>query len=460
MSQHLFYPGSSSLTDIARQLKYYLKLIGEDHTVVARTLLAKTHQKEWGHYYTTVHFLPSGELLQLKDFHSDQVQLKEGHFDPLELLDTDPPFSSLASWWKEQERSQVLQFNGFVSVRHMDSHNNWCVEPCWLIQLNQVIGSNQGMITVPDAHFFSSKDRFFSLSIGGLASRWMANPELLQRNTLGNDYCVVVPDRRFWIKDSKLEGEKLTICTDGKVSHDRHYAIRYTDKWNTTKEIVDDFASSSIDVQIERSFKRIDIYLLLGTEITDHFHENEFSSTWGRSILQPDRAFGDKAFANLDEALNLGETDQIEFKEWIEARTRDGKTKELLNTASGFSNLKGGYVYIGVSDGAEVIGILNHLHRTYGEATGGVLDSMVGMYIDDLKKLLREGIQRSIHPVIDAIPFSSHVVIRVHIPEGKEKPYSLTENGEIFVRAGATTRRPRPADAYLIPKGLPTETPT
>jgi len=54
---------------------------------------------------------------------------------------------------------------------------------------------------------------------------------------------------------------------------------------------------------------------------------------------------------SIDDILTKGESETVEFKEvW-----RD----EFLKVLCGFSNSKGGNLYIGINDNAEIIGIKN-----------------------------------------------------------------------------------------------------
>lgn len=451
MPQPAFYVGTNPIAQVARQLTDYVKLVGEPSQVLAQTVLVKTEQNNWEHFSTTVHLWPPDNRIPLGDLNLDRVQLKEITFGFSELVFAGQPFFELASWWSQANRGEIPAFNEYCFVQHYNSHNQWFEEPCWLIKLIQSGNLQLGM-PIPQGPFYSNEKKIFAQSVGELSAKWSSNPELLNRSNPANEYCVIVPEKRFWIRDCQLEKGKLQISVSGLARNDRHFVVRHTDHWNKKDEIMDAFPGTELSLRLERSIKTIDIYLMVGDEITDHFHEDEFQSTWGKSILQPNRALNDKVFADLTSVLESGENDHVEFKEWIKADSRDGKTKELLKTASAFSNLAGGYVYIGVNRSAEVVGIIGPLRKIYGAKTGGDLDKMIGLYLTDLKNLLNEGIERSIHPTFDPIQFAGFTVVRIYVPEGKEKPYSLVENGEIYVRAGATNRRPKPADAYLFPK--------
>ncbi len=455
MAQHAFYQGSASINDIAEQLKCYLAQVDRKPTFLARTILADIENHTWQHYMTTVHLWPTDGRLQLDEAEFDRLRLKEREFALPDLTSTESPFSDLIEWWNENRQDQAPKFdkNTHFFVEHYDSQNEWREEPCWVIAISMSPTHNNSFSTLTES-FLSSGKGFFAADFWELARRWSDNPKPTAQLNNGV-YYLVIPDKRLWLGTCELHGEELKFTVHASRLDGCTCVVRYKDIRNTQVTTIHKINSAQFVIPAVRFMKSIDIWLLRETEVTDHYHEDEYSLAGRRSVLYPDRTSYDPSYAEVTVALRTGETDQIEFKEWIAAKPKDKKSKELLETATAFSNLKGGNIFIGVTNNAEPAGVTNHLFKNYGAMFSGDEDKMLAAYIADLQAYLTEGIEKSIKPTFEVVKVAGEPILRIYIPRGTDQPYSIVTSGEVYVRAGATNRKRRPSDTYLFVKAEP-----
>jgi predicted HTH transcriptional regulator len=67
-------------------------------------------------------------------------------------------------------------------------------------------------------------------------------------------------------------------------------------------------------------------------------------------------------------------------------------------------------------------------------------------YARRLKQNVAEGIAPEIRPVLEWIDAAGRSVLRITVPPGARTPHEVTETREIYVRRGATSRRPTPVE--------------
>jgi ATP-dependent DNA helicase RecG len=204
-------------------------------------------------------------------------------------------------------------------------------------------------------------------------------------------------------------------------------------------------------VHFSGSVKKLDLWVLAADgQWLDRYYEDESRVSWGPSLYNQPRRTTDEPFASLQLALDQGETESVEFKEWIRAVARDGKTIEILKTAVAFANVHGGDIYIGVDDDAQVCGVKDWLNRDYGSRIQASSSEQQDAYVKDLRRLLNDGTTPSTNATFDWIDAAGLLVLRIRIPGGSEGPYALVENGDLYVRRGATNRKARPAELVAL----------
>lgn len=118
----------------------------------------------------------------------------------------------------------------------------------------------------------------------------------------------------------------------------------------------------------------------------------------------------------LEELINKGEGDTLEFKESLK------EEKEILETICAFLNSKGGTILVGVDDRGKIKGI------ELGKGT-----------VEDLLNRIKFKIEPSVIPQIEAISVDGRYVLRITVQEGLDKPYLF--NGIAYRRVGRSNHR-------------------
>jgi predicted HTH transcriptional regulator len=77
-------------------------------------------------------------------------------------------------------------------------------------------------------------------------------------------------------------------------------------------------------------------------------------------------------------------------------------------------------------------------------AAGAAKDDYLNSYQSDIRKVLSREIAPSVEVSFELMGLGSQHVLVIHITEGKEKPYRVIKNNEIFIRVGANNIRPTP----------------
>ena len=118
----------------------------------------------------------------------------------------------------------------------------------------------------------------------------------------------------------------------------------------------------------------------------------------------------------LEELIEEGESQNIEFKDSLRLK------REIGETVSAFSNTRGGTILIGISDFREVKGV------EVGKRT-----------LEELANYLKINTDPHIYPEIDLCQISYKDVIAVKIKENDEKPVFFKTHA--FKRVGRTNQR-------------------
>lgn len=145
-------------------------------------------------------------------------------------------------------------------------------------------------------------------------------------------------------------------------------------------------------------------------------------------------AFGEQERA--EEELRQGESERLEYKPFI-TRGHE-KEQELIRTIVAFSNTFGGRIYVGVTDDGTPEGEAQL--RKIGKANEETsLSSMIWF----LKKLSREKITPV--PDVEVRPATAfgHPIVVIAVRAGEDAPY-FTADYDVYVRSGATNRKPNP----------------
>ncbi len=105
--------------------------------------------------------------------------------------------------------------------------------------------------------------------------------------------------------------------------------------------------------------------------------------------------------------------------------------KEILKTVCAFTNTKGGIILIGVRDDGRIVGV------NIGKGT-----------LESITNEIMTQIEPRIYPEVSIVPIEDKFLIKIEVPEGKNKPYFY--KGRVYKRVGRVTKRVDPSEVKKI----------
>lgn len=141
------------------------------------------------------------------------------------------------------------------------------------------------------------------------------------------------------------------------------------------------------------------------------------------------------------ELIQSGENEHVEFKTFI-GLDKGGKKKEIDKTVCAFSNQAGGVLFIGVTDGAEIIGLES---AEFGRQFKNDLKA----YSDAISKYLTERlrINNCFKVMHTSVCGEEIIVIEVSIAEGCNQ---ITADKVVYIRKGASSMQATPEEIHLL----------
>lgn len=247
-------------------------------------------------------------------------------------------------------------------------------------------------------------------------------------------YCELVcilPDTRARLKSADWTPAGLSVEVEANVdtglfeiqpvafTFERGHSLATKQELSATWEVPDD----AIELAV---------YLVLGAE---RLGTAELHARWDHYSLRSNPL---DAADQAARDLKRGETDEIEFKEFI--HQADQKESEIVRTIVAFANSGGGRLYLGVRDDGTVQRTADLFAAAKPKEQGSIPEKILA---DRVRTLAREKVKPV--PVVDVEAVSVHDerIIVATVQAGTAGPYS-TEANEVLIRSGATCRRPDP----------------
>jgi hypothetical protein len=297
----------------------------------------------------------------------------------------------------------------------------------------------------PPGPYFDPENHIFAESIPSLAALWLGNPALRQNTSPVHGYMFDVTDPRGRFRELRAEGNELLASVELKSALPAFCTLRAASYEGEEISLMCPVKDSSVEFTLPGPVRGFDIWLVLGSgEILDHYEESPRYAAWGVEHSLFSRPLStDPITTALVETVAEGEHDTVEFKSYINLVKKDGKARELLETACAFSNSSGGSILFGVSDYGDLKGIETDLRKSYGERCSADTECLRTSYVADIRRLLAEGLSPLFPVEAKWHEFAGVLVLQIAIPESSS-PSFLNDNGESFRRVGATNRRIRP----------------
>jgi hypothetical protein len=246
---------------------------------------------------------------------------------------------------------------------------------------------------------------------------------------------------RFDAKLDNMEftGGKLKVhCT--VTSPDLHLAILAADANKTFRSSKPLRKTQSIKLMPNPEKLKV-LIVNAESEVIDQFTETEQGASRNRVIFA-----GARYSTELMETIRHGETDKVEFKEFIRLDDkRDKKVNDIVKSVAAFSNTTGGTILVGIADDAEVLGINDQFPHDRKKA-----ETFVGDYFQKVRELLKDRLNRIPFVDMHAELFGDKTVLVIRVEEGSAKPYLDIQTKDVLIRRGASNVRADENDLRLI----------
>jgi hypothetical protein len=225
---------------------------------------------------------------------------------------------------------------------------------------------------------------------------------------------LLLPDYSAKIEELRLTSEALTIKVQAlEASLDRIAGKLYAEKLGegtpVQRDVAFETASTTLSLGFVPDWWQFYVLSKDTKRILDY---RKVHAAWSNL---PAGVYIEVGSADLEEIINRGENEQVEFKRDLSHR------EDFLETVTAFANTEGGSILVGVDDNGTIIG-------TYEKKFEERVQSMVRDNCEPPPKIR-----------IERKEVQSRAIYLVQIPEGEEKPYNLRYQG-FYVRAGSTDR--------------------
>lgn len=439
----------ATLAELVSAIKCGPILLGDSGSLVVRSVVVRSGT-DWFNHSTVATLIPSGkgpngtETIDLGN-----VILVRSTRDVDESFDVDT-FRLLLTGW----RDMVGAPSGFplqdtIHPIRFFSDPRTPKYPGWHCGLYELV-PNMPNVGIPKGPFLAPDRDIFAPDVASLVSYWLQSPQLNDRNTIACEYSLTLEDRRAMIVDLRAEDGTLTVDVEGITDEQLFCGLSVHSYARVESRFVREVSSQRAIFQFDSAVQELDIYLMLSDGYPlDNYKESPWHASWGRerSIYNRPPELVNPTLATLNAALSSGEGQRLEFKPFIRLRPRDTKSTEILSTTCAFANAEGGFLFIGVTDFAEPVGVDMELHRSYGSTCKNNRTCLHDAYVRDLKLLLSEGLNPPLEAEFTWFEVALTSILRVHVHASPgEVMTHLIENGEVFRRVGATNRKLRPAD--------------
>lgn len=137
--------------------------------------------------------------------------------------------------------------------------------------------------------------------------------------------------------------------------------------------------------------------------------------------------------------LAAGENEQVEFKPWLsKTDQKNNKMNELIKTVIAFANSVGGRLYVGVDDEGAPQGL----------APLASLAPSPDQMLLEAKRMIDRELRNGSAPVprfcVETLVVRGQSILAVTVQPGPRTPYATIKGHDVYIRSGATSRRPDP----------------
>jgi hypothetical protein len=438
---------NSQVSDLLEVLNSAGALLGQPAALFSRTVAVRA-QGKWYNHVTRVALLPTKEAIQPHpEIDLGEVFLLDGVLDLGEPLSRDDLRKFLTSWRERVGAPQGFELDDGIGLSRESSEPPLTLFPRWTGRLGEA-ADGLGNWSFPPGPFIDLSHDLFAPDVQTLTAYWIGDPALKEQRYVRHDYLFELEDRRGRISGFEADGNSLTVLTEGVSDEDLQCGASVTTHTGLEIQYLQPVIDGHALFRFDYPVKDLDVWLMLPTgHGLDNYVESPAHASWGsgNAIYNRPPALSDVHLRDLSETLGRGEDGHTEFKPFIKLRPRDNKAKELLESASAFSNAEGGVILLGVTDYGEPVGSKGVLQRVYGQECRRDMECQKRQYEKDLVRLFNEGLIPPVAPEFRWYEVALESVLQITIHRTPDLT-SLIESGEMFRRVGATNKKLRPSD--------------
>lgn len=448
----------ATLTELLSAIRGGPTLLGRPASLVVRSVAIQS-SSDWFNHVTVATLVPSeGCPAGIQAIELDRVTLVEASLAIGKGFDLDTLRLLLTKWREVVGAPSGFSFQDTLQPRRFFSDAPTSKYPGWQCSLHELL-PDKPSFSLPSGPFLAPDQDVFAPDVASLASYWLQSSDLADRHTIAHEYSLILEDRRGRIASFTAEDGTLTVNIDTMTDERLFCGLSATSYAGVQARFVREVSSNRAIFEFDSAVQELDLWLMLSDGYAlDNYHESPWRASWGRerSIYNRPPELANPTLATLNAALTSGEGQRLEFKPFIRLRPRDPKSQEILKTSCGFANAQGGFLFLGVSDSAEPVGVDAGLRKSYAPACKNDLACLRDAYVRDLKLLLNEGLSPPLEVEFAWFDVALGSILRLEVSHSAGGVTHLIENGEIFRRVGATNHKLRPADvlASTSAKGL------
>jgi hypothetical protein len=351
-------------------------------------------------------------------------------------LSTADGIAELISSWRTLVKAPALPFvlNTGINVRREWSLGVRSIPPSWHFELSY--SDKEPMAAnIPSGPFIDPVGGFFASDIGDAAAQWLDVPWFRQHTNPQKSVEVTLIDNRAYLSHLALEGTTLTVHVHRRTQTRLHCTVITRDYQNVRDHSSEVVTGDLVQVAIPIPAKSLEIFLTDDDGFCFDQHAEDERGLSSRRVLTP-AARSPKIDTDLRVAVEGGENEHVEFKEWLPLERGNKKSAELLRTVCAFANSLGGDLFVGVSDSLEIVGCARELAR----ALKLPLEECRVAYAQQVQRILAEGISPTVPADLSWLSHAGLDVLRISVPPTGAAHY-LIENNDAYVRRGASSRK-------------------
>jgi len=171
------------------------------------------------------------------------------------------------------------EFQQIGNAYHHPSKNDWGVPPCWVIDLYDRQRTDVGTV-LPRGPFRDRQSSDFALDVGALVKKWCRDPTWQQNTSVLNAYRVVIPDRRGFISDVRMDNRRLQIFVVPGLVSNLECAVTTLDDNGKDFAQTKPVSEGEVDFDLPGPPRSVEAYLIDDSdEWCDHFRRHQANSS-------------------------------------------------------------------------------------------------------------------------------------------------------------------------------------